>query len=221
MTRGTTEIKAETSSLTPSQALALYLDLDLSEKKYKVLKSVTICQLQNSHFTMDNGQECHVSYEFLFTMMDGSVSNVLSDINNAAKCMICGATLKDMNTRKVLTGVSHAENYRFGLSTLHSYRLPIKSWQLKGNKNKEVINMNKTRIQADFKSKISLLVDKPKPGYGSTNDGNTARKFFTNTTGFKLTPEPWKWVETYQSFSLHLHWIISTNAIQSGPRGSD
>ncbi|KAK4884126.1 hypothetical protein RN001_000397 [Aquatica leii] len=27
---------------------------------------------------------------------------------------------------------------------------------------------------------MGLLVDKPKPGYGSTNDGNTARKFFSN-----------------------------------------
>ena len=27
---------------------------------------------------------------------------------------------------------------------------------------------------------MGLLVDKPKPGYGSTNDGNTARRFFYN-----------------------------------------
>lgn len=27
---------------------------------------------------------------------------------------------------------------------------------------------------------MGLLVDKPKPGCGSTNDGNTARRFFSN-----------------------------------------
>ena len=27
---------------------------------------------------------------------------------------------------------------------------------------------------------MGLIVDKPKPGYGSTNDGNTARRFFQN-----------------------------------------
>ncbi|KAK4873706.1 hypothetical protein RN001_013066 [Aquatica leii] len=42
MIRVTTEIEAETSSLTPSQALALYLDLDLSENKYKVLSLSSI-----------------------------------------------------------------------------------------------------------------------------------------------------------------------------------
>lgn len=27
---------------------------------------------------------------------------------------------------------------------------------------------------------MGLIVDKPKPGYGSSNDGNTARLFFRN-----------------------------------------
>lgn len=27
---------------------------------------------------------------------------------------------------------------------------------------------------------MGLIVDKPKPVYGSTNDGNTARRFFQN-----------------------------------------
>lgn len=30
---------------------------------------------------------------------------------------------------------------------------------------------------------MGLLVDKPKPGFGSTNDGNTARQFFLNAAG--------------------------------------
>lgn len=29
---------------------------------------------------------------------------------------------------------------------------------------------------------MGLLVDRPKPGFGSTNDGNTARRFFENIT---------------------------------------
>ena len=36
------------------------------------------------------------------------------------------------------------------------------------------------RIQLDFKTKMGLIVDKIKPGYGSTNDENTARTFFKN-----------------------------------------
>lgn len=31
-----------------------------------------------------------------------------------------------------------------------------------------------------FKNQIGLIVDKPNPVYGNTNDGNTARRFFMN-----------------------------------------
>lgn len=47
-------------------------------------------------------------------------------------------------------------------------------------KNKNV-SENKARIQKEFRDRIGLIVDQPKPGYGSTNDGNTARRFFENT----------------------------------------
>lgn len=39
------------------------------------------------------------------------------------------------------------------------------------------------KIQEAFKLKLGLIVDKPKPGYGSSNDGNTARRFFQNAYG--------------------------------------
>jgi len=37
-------------------------------------------------------------------------------------------------------------------------------------------------IQKGFRLQLGLIVDRPKPGYGSTNDGNTARRFFENTS---------------------------------------
>lgn len=138
------------------------------------------------------GEFLKISYEMLFTMFDGSVSNVLSGTNSAAKCIICGATPKEMNSVAVLNKLPKIENYRFGLSSLHcwirffecllhiSYRLEIKSWQVKGEENKKIFEINKKRIQSEFKSKMGLNIDKPKPGYGSTNDGNTARRFFQN-----------------------------------------
>lgn len=36
----------------------------------------------------------------------------------------------------------------------------------------------KTKIQDDFRKRLGLLIDVPKPGFGSSNDGNTARRFF-------------------------------------------
>lgn len=35
-------------------------------------------------------------------------------------------------------------------------------------------------MQKDFKDKIGLIVDKPKPGFGNSNDESTARRIFNN-----------------------------------------
>lgn len=133
-----------------------------------------------------------ISFQMIFTMFDGSVSNILSETNSTSKCIVCGATPKEMNLDLVLNKPPKTENYRFGLSTLHcwirffeclihiAYRLPFKTWQVKGEENKEKFNAAKKQIQEHFKSRMGLIVDKPKPGCGSTNDGNTARRFFSN-----------------------------------------
>lgn len=124
-----------------------------------------------------------------FTMLDGKVSNILSNTNSNATCYICGATPKLMNTPTVTKRPATIAHYRFGLSTLHdwircfecllhiSYRLPFKTLQVK-EPNKVAFAENKSRIQGELKSRLGLVVDKPKPGYGSSNDGNTARRFF-------------------------------------------
>ncbi|CAH2000474.1 unnamed protein product [Acanthoscelides obtectus] len=133
-----------------------------------------------------------IEVDMMLTMLDGSVGNVLSETNSTMKCIICGATPKDMNTLAGINRPPNVDNYRFGLSTLHcwirffeyllhiGYRLPIKSWQVRVPENKAIVEANKKRIQAEFRAKLSLIVDKPKPGYGSSNDGNTARIFFHN-----------------------------------------
>ncbi|XP_076660390.1 uncharacterized protein LOC143363727 [Halictus rubicundus] len=84
------------------------------------------------------------------------------------------------------------EYLHFGLSTLHawirffecclhvSYRLDIKKWQMRTKKDKEIMENRKAIIQKGFRSQLGLVVDCPKPGYGSSNDGNTARRFFHN-----------------------------------------
>lgn len=39
----------------------------------------------------------------------------------------------------------------------------------------------KREIQEKFKQELGLNVDKPKPGFGSSNDGNIARRFFDSS----------------------------------------
>lgn len=98
-----------------------------------------------------------------------------------------------MNSKKVAEKPPNADHYRFGLSTLHcwirffecllhiSYRIPIKKWQVKNAEDKVLFENNKKRIQEEFKNRLGLIVDKVKPGYVTTNDGNTARRFFRNS----------------------------------------
>lgn len=132
-----------------------------------------------------------VKHTLLLTMTDGKVCNAMTDTRSAQKCYICGATPKMMNGD--LSGLeSNVEHYGFGLSTLHawircfecllhiSYRLDIKKWQVRGDDDKASVKQRSDDIKQKFKTQMGLIVDKPKPGYGNTNDGNTARRFFTN-----------------------------------------
>lgn len=45
---------------------------------------------------------------------------------------------------------------------------------------KAIVLAEKKRIQDELHDYLGVTVDAPKPGSGSTNDGNTARKFFNN-----------------------------------------
>lgn len=49
-------------------------------------------------------------------------------------------------------------------------------WQARGEENKQIVANTKKLIQDQFRNELGLLVDKPKPGFGSINNGNTARR---------------------------------------------
>lgn len=135
--------------------------------------------------------EITITYLLLFTMVDGSICNTLSETNSTQKCFICGASPSEMNFKRVAEKPPRPENYRFGLSTLHlrirsfecllhiSYNLPFRKWQARGS-DKSIRDARKHQIQKDFEQRMGLIVDKPKQSFGNTNDGNTARRFFNN-----------------------------------------
>lgn len=86
----------------------------------------------------------------------------------------------------------NTDTYSFDLSTLHvyirffecllhiSYRLEIKQWQVRGEQNEEKMALKKKNVIDQFRRRMGLLVDMPKQGFGNTNDGNTAHRFFEN-----------------------------------------
>lgn len=56
----------------------------------------------------------------------------------------------------------------FKASKIHGYDLQLKE--------------RKIQIQNAFREKLGLIVDIPKPGFGTSNDGNTARRFFKHSS---------------------------------------
>lgn len=49
---------------------------------------------------------------------------------------------------------------------------------MRSAEEKEIFQESKTRIVNEVKLELGLVVDIPKPGVGTTNDGNTASRFF-------------------------------------------
>lgn len=140
-----------------------------------------------------NDQRIEVHHKMLLTMVDGKICKSITETKYTQKCYLCGLIAKDFNNiEKALSTVVVKSRLQFGLSVLHawirffeclihiSYKLPLKKWQVRGSINKQIVTKQKQKIQKDFKTQLGLLVDKPKPGYGSSNDGNTARRFFQN-----------------------------------------
>nr|CAI5839386.1 unnamed protein product [Callosobruchus analis] len=52
--------------------------------------------------------------------------------------------------------------------------------QIRDDSEKAALQHRKTVIQERFKEEMGLLVDVPKSGLGTTNDENTALRFFQN-----------------------------------------
>jgi len=137
------------------------------------------------------GKIITVQHNLLKTMLDGKVANALAENPSTQSCYICKAKPKDMNNLSaVMKKPCNVTTFEYGLSTLHahirffecilhiSYRLNIKTWQVRGARNKSAYEEKKQEVISKFRQETGLLVDTVKQGSGSTNDGNTARRFF-------------------------------------------
>lgn len=58
-----------------------------------------------------------------------------------------------------------------------SHKLEVKKWNLSDENDKANVKQRSAPIQHRCKSEMGLIVDKPKPGFGNTNDGNTSSRF--------------------------------------------
>lgn len=138
-------------------------------------------------------KEIVVDYKLALTMIDGKVCNAITGNSSTQRCYLCQATSKQFNDIDTILKLKVNEDHlQFGMSTLHAwirffecclhvaYKIDIKKWHAHTPEEKKQTETVKKSIQMKFRLQLGLLVDKPKPGFGSTNDGNTARRFFEN-----------------------------------------
>ena len=127
-------------------------------------------------------------------MLDGKVCNAITNTKSAQRCYLCQATSKQFNNiDEVLKRPVTTDILQYGLSTLHAwircfeccihfgYKKNTKKRQTRKEEDKQEKATMKASIQKAFKQQLGILVDMPKQGLGSTNDGNTARRIFEST----------------------------------------
>lgn len=138
-------------------------------------------------------KEIIINHCLQLTMVDGKVCSALSDTSNAT-CFMCKAVPTQM--KDVASCIERPIDWsklEFGLSPLHSwirfyeyfihlsYKLGTQKWRATSEDDKKHVALTKKRIQDEFRQRLGLIVDKPRSGgSGTSNDGNTARKFFKN-----------------------------------------
>ena len=131
------------------------------------------------------------------TMFDNKIVNFLTDTKSTASCNVCGAKPTDMNNiEEIYSRPVNEDACAYGLSTLHcwirsfeyilhlGYKREIRKHKATTKEEKLSVARNKSIIQEEFKRKMSLIADVPRVGHGNTNDGNTARRAFSNPEGF-------------------------------------
>ena len=95
---------------------------------------------------------------------------------------ISKVTQRSVEGTSLLFGISPLHSHiRFYECLLHvAYRLDFNKWQARSTEEKTRVANRKQHIQTHFRREIGLIVDLPTQGGGTTNDGNSARKFFAN-----------------------------------------
>lgn len=177
-----------------TEEFVLQIDKEISDE----INALTATVIVKENVTIE------ISHQLKCTMIDGKICNHLCNNKSSQSCFICNAKPTDMNKLDmVYERPTNAEYYKYGLSTLHawirfmecvlkiSYNMPFKKWSAKKIDDKLKRETRKKEIQNEFK-KLGLRVDFVLQGKGTSNDGNTARRFFQNfetsaeITGFNV-----------------------------------
>lgn len=182
------------SSIRYCRPILMELAKETPEKTRSVVGDIRgqINNLQTSKIHKEE-HVIEITHDLFLTMVDGKVTQVLTDTSSGAVCTVCGAKPSEMNNlEKIVSKPDNINAYEYGLSTLHawircmelilhiSYNLSFQKWAARTPEDKKSKEDKKKLVQSLFRSRMGLHVDKPRQGSGNSNDGNTARRFFEN-----------------------------------------
>ncbi|KAF2898196.1 hypothetical protein ILUMI_07979 [Ignelater luminosus] len=92
-------------------------------------------------------------------------------------------TMVDVEICSLLTNTHSQASYicqakPYGMNDLgKAYGVDVKTYQARGL-NKNIVATRKKKVAKRLRQELGILLDQPNPGYGPTNDENTARIFF-------------------------------------------
>eukprot|EP00733_Pompholyxophrys_punicea_P000940 Pompholyxophrys_punicea_v1_NODE_378_length_2095_cov_23.619608.p1 type:complete len:497 gc:universal NODE_378_length_2095_cov_23.619608:1657-167(-) len=131
-----------------------------------------------------------VFHRLLFTMIDGKVLGHITD-THTTNCPLCKATPSMMNNISYLQTIAVDDHLlEYGLSSMHLWIRALEyMWNIarklevqKGRSNaaiKDSIDARDKFLKQKIYNELGLVIDQPKAGgSGTSNDGNTARRFF-------------------------------------------
>lgn len=157
-------------------------DLIIDEKKYITEQ---IESLQPTKIILESGQTIVITQKLKMTMIDGKTRSAITD-SSVQTCCACGAKPSQTNVESVLKRPVDDSVFAYGISVLHArlrcfeymlsvaYKMELRKWRV----NEAAYEIRKSIIQKQLRKDVGLIVDVVKQGFGTTNDGNTARRFF-------------------------------------------
>uniref|UniRef100_A0A2A4ITJ8 Uncharacterized protein n=1 Tax=Heliothis virescens TaxID=7102 RepID=A0A2A4ITJ8_HELVI len=150
-----------------------------------------ISKLRETKVTVNN-REFKIKHELYYSMIDGKTAQSVTGTPAASSCFICGATISKMNKIEELQSRPvNEEALKFGMSPLHAriklmecllhiaYNMEFKRGRVDSH-TRPIKEARKQSIKRELKDKIGIQVDTVKQGSGTTNSGNTSRRFFAN-----------------------------------------
>ncbi|KAE8739180.1 hypothetical protein FOCC_FOCC015321 [Frankliniella occidentalis] len=150
--------------------------------------------LDSTDFQLKSGKSVTVRYEMCPTMLDGKASSAAQKFSDQS-CSLCGARPGEMNNLGDLEKtfqIKNPNNLKYGIPPLHSrirslecmlfvsYRIGTnrKSYQKYTDEQAKAVSLREKEVRQKVKENLNITVDKVVRGSGTSNTGNTARKFF-------------------------------------------